>query len=89
MGARAPGEARLRVAELRAALGRSRSSRLGALAAFFPAGGFALGMGPWPCARTLATLEALGVRRPVIDEALVARYVASLRARGLLRPESA
>ncbi|MBZ0232054.1 MAG: hypothetical protein K8M05_06845, partial [Deltaproteobacteria bacterium] len=51
------------------------SSRLAALLAYFPATGFALGSGPWPCARTVATLADLGVSRPTVDDALVARYV--------------
>jgi fatty acid CoA ligase FadD9 len=68
----------------RAALDSARSSRLHALAAFFPERGFGLGMGPWPCGRTVAALAALGVARPAVDEVLVARYVASLRRRGLL-----
>ena len=68
----------------RAALERAPSSRLAGLAAFFPAGGFGLGMGPWPCARTVKRLASLGVPRPVIDAGLIGRYVASLRRRGLL-----
>jgi long-subunit acyl-CoA synthetase (AMP-forming) len=40
--------------------------------------------GPWPHARTAARLAALGVEAPEGDEALIARYLASLRARGLL-----
>ncbi len=62
-------------AEFRAALLAAPSSRLAALASFFPAAGFALGSGPWPCARTVAALAALGVARPPVDDALVARYV--------------
>lgn len=60
----------------RAALHARRSSRLAALAAFFPET-FSLGMGPWPCERTLAALAPLGVPRPRIDEAVIARYVAA------------
>ena len=45
------------------------------LAAFFPASGFALGSGPWPCARTVATLADLRIPRPPVDDALIARYV--------------
>jgi hypothetical protein len=62
----------------RSALLAARGSRLHALVAFFPET-FALGMGPWPCARTDAALAALDVRRPAIDDAIVARYVARLR----------
>ncbi|MCB9595240.1 MAG: thioester reductase domain-containing protein [Sandaracinaceae bacterium] len=62
------------------ALAASEGSRLAPLASFIatPA---SLPMGPWPCARTVAELEALGVRRPRIDEAYVARVVAFLRQR--------
>jgi len=42
------------------------------------------GMGPWPCARSLATLDGLGVRRPRIDEAIIAGHVKSLIGRGLI-----
>jgi fatty acid CoA ligase FadD9 len=59
----------------RAALLAAPSSRLAALAAFFPAAGFALGSGPWPCAATVAALTRLGVARPPVDDALVARFV--------------
>jgi fatty acid CoA ligase FadD9 len=63
--------------EFRAALHAKRTSHLHALAAFFPET-FSLGMGPWPCDITLAALAELGVARPRIDEAIVARYVAAL-----------
>jgi fatty acid CoA ligase FadD9 len=66
-------------AEFRAALLADRACRLHALAAFFPES-FSLGMGPWPCRRTTAALAALGVPRPRIDPAIIARYVAGLRA---------
>jgi thioester reductase-like protein len=59
----------------RAALLAAPTSRLAALAAFFPPTGFALGSGPWPCARTVAALADLGVIRPPVDDALIARYV--------------
>jgi thioester reductase-like protein len=72
-------------AAFREALARSGTSRLGALSAFFPAEGFSLRTGPWPHARTAARLAALGVEAPVVDEALMARYVDSLRARGFVR----
>jgi len=62
----------------RAALLANRTSRLHPLAAFFPAR-FSLGMGPWPCARSVETLAAQGIQRPRIDDALIARYVARLR----------
>ncbi len=59
----------------RAALVAAPSSRLAALGPYFPAAGFALRSGPWPCTRTVATLTALGVTRPPVDDALIARYV--------------
>ena len=62
----------------RAALLAKRTSWLHPLAAFFPAR-FSLGMGPWPCARSVETLAAQGVERPRIDDALIARYIARLR----------
>ena len=64
-------------AEFRAALLRDRSCRLAPLAAFFPEA-CTLGMGPWPCASSVATVAGLGVERPRIDDALIARYVAAL-----------
>jgi thioester reductase-like protein len=65
----------------RAALHDAKTSRLHALAAFFrPV--FSLGMGPWPCAHSLAVLAELGVERPRIDEALIARYVSAQRDEG-------
>jgi thioester reductase-like protein len=63
----------------RAALAHT-PSRLRPLLAFFPAE-LALGMGPWPCARTLAALAPLGITRPTVDDAYVARAV---RALGIL-----
>jgi thioester reductase-like protein len=66
-------------AEFRAALLADRACRLHALAAYFPER-FSLGMGPWPCRRTTLALAALGVRRPRIDAAIIARYVAALRS---------
>lgn len=62
--------------DFRAALLARPGSRLSALAAFFPPT-FSLGMGPWPCARTLAALAPLGVVRPAIDDAIIARYVSA------------
>ncbi len=62
----------------RAALLAHKTSRLHALAAFFPER-FSLGMGPWPCANSVAALAALDVHRPRIDDALIARYVERLR----------
>jgi fatty acid CoA ligase FadD9 len=64
--------------EFRVALHRAKHSRLHALAAFFPET-FALGAGPFPCARSVGELAELGVLRPKIDETLIARYVARLR----------
>ncbi len=61
----------------RAALLGAPSSRLHPLTAFFPET-FSLGMGPWPCARTLAALDGTGVVRPRIDEAIIARVLAAL-----------
>jgi fatty acid CoA ligase FadD9 len=71
----------------RTALMKSPASRLTALSSFFPARGFSMGAGPWPCARTVEALAALGVQRPVVDEALIARYVrrAARAERGLAR----
>jgi fatty acid CoA ligase FadD9 len=60
----------------RAALLANKASRLHPLAAFFPEQ-FSLGMGPWPCAKSVALLAALGVSRPRIDDALIARYVSA------------
>ncbi len=65
-------------AEFRAALLAHPTSRLHALAAFFPER-FALGMGPWPCAATLAALGSLGVVRPAIDAAILEVYARSVR----------
>ena len=62
----------------RAALLAHKTSRLHALAAFFPAQ-CSLGMGPWPCAKSVATLATLGIERPRIDDALICRYVERLR----------
>lgn len=62
----------------RAALHAATTSRLHALAAFFPPA-FSLGMGPWPCRDSLAVLATLGVERPRIDAALIARYVSAQR----------
>lgn len=67
----------------RAALFDGPANALRALAAYFPAEGFALGMGPWPDGHTRRALAELGVVCPVIDDATVARYVASLRSRGV------
>ncbi|MEO8700240.1 MAG: thioester reductase domain-containing protein [Kofleriaceae bacterium] len=65
-------------AAFRAALVEARASRLHALAAFFPER-IELGMGPWPHAATDAVLATLGVSRPTIDPAIIARYVAGRR----------
>ena len=59
-------------------------SSLSALASYFPETGFALGMGPWPSARTSQLLATLGVSRPAVDQRLIDTYVASLRERGLV-----
>lgn len=58
-----------------------RDSPLRPLAAYFPESGFALGSGPWPCDATRARLASLGVRCPVVDAPLVARYLAALADR--------
>jgi fatty acid CoA ligase FadD9 len=62
------------------------SAALRPLAAYFPEGGFALRMGPWPDGRTRARLASLGVVCPPVDERLVSGYVGWLRRRGLLVP---
>jgi len=72
-------------AQFRAALVQHRTCRLHALAAFFPEA-FSLGMGPWPCARTVSALAELGIQRPRIDDAVIARYVAAIERHGLPRP---
>jgi thioester reductase-like protein len=64
-------------AEFRDALAKAKTSRLHALAAFFPET-FSLGMGPYPCTRSVEALAALGVSRPKIDEAYIARVIASI-----------
>ncbi len=64
-------------AEFRDALSRAKGSRLHALSAFFPES-FNLGMGPYPCARSVEELGRLGVFRPAIDDAMIARVVARL-----------
>jgi hypothetical protein len=48
-------------------------SPLAPLSAYFPEGGFALHMGPWPSARTRADLAALGVVCPAVDAETIAR----------------
>lgn len=70
----------------RAALTAAPGSRLTALEGFFPAGRAAVGMGPWNSARTVAALEALGLARPPVDDALIARYVARARDRSVHEP---
>jgi fatty acid CoA ligase FadD9 len=60
-------------AEFRAALLANKTSRLHALAAFFPET-FSLGMGPFPRALSLTRLAALGIAAPLIDAATIARY---------------
>lgn len=61
-------------AEFRAALIAHRESRLHPLLAFFPET-FSLAMGPWPCDASVDALAALGVRRPRIDGAYIARWL--------------
>lgn len=61
---------------------------LSPLIAYFPVGGFALGMGPWPSARSRETLERLGVACPAADERLIRAYYESLRRRGLVGPDA-
>jgi fatty acid CoA ligase FadD9 len=52
-----------------------QADELRALASFFPATGFSLGMGPWPSARTRHRLAGLGVRCPAIDAAYLLRLI--------------
>lgn len=63
----------------RAALLGAKGSRLHPLAAFFPEE-FSLGMGPWPCAETLAALDEVGVARPAIDDEYLARLTRRILA---------
>ncbi|MBL4847907.1 MAG: thioester reductase domain-containing protein, partial [Planctomycetes bacterium] len=61
--------------EFRAALiAAGASVPLAPLRAWFPASGFRMQMGPWPCADTDARLEALGVAQPPPAADLVAAY---------------
>lgn len=61
-------------AEFRDALAKAKTSRLHALSAFLPET-FNLGMGPFPCQRSVDKLATLGVTRPKIDDAYLARLV--------------
>ncbi len=65
--------------QFRAAL-LHRRGRLSALTSFFPETGFALAMGPWPSQRSVTRLRALGIHRPPIDDAQIARYHQALLA---------
>ncbi len=69
----------------RAALAGAPTSRLHPLLPYFPETGFSMAMGPWPSSRTKAAVRALGVSAPVIDEAILAKVMASLAKRGLVR----
>lgn len=53
----------------------SRPSALTPLRAFFPARGFGLKMGPWPCPASEEALAGVGVVAPAVDEALIRTYV--------------
>lgn len=64
-------------AEFRDALAKAKTSRLHALSAFFPET-FNLGMGPFPCERSVERLGSLGVVRPEIDDAYLARVISRL-----------
>jgi thioester reductase-like protein len=57
---------------------KPKGSPLAPLASYFPAAGFALGMGPWPSGTTREALAALGVVCPKVDARLVATYLAVL-----------
>jgi fatty acid CoA ligase FadD9 len=72
-------------AKLSAACSGEAANALLPLKAFFPAGGFRLGMGPWPCEASDALLTDAGVDLPEpVGSTLVETYVASLRSRGLV-----
>lgn len=73
-------------ATFRAAL-QSTPTALAPLAAWFPARGFALRMGPWPCPASEAALARLGIASPAVDTALVATTLRGLRKAGRL-PEA-
>lgn len=64
-------------AEFRDALAKAKTSRLHALSAFLPES-FQLGMGPFPCERSVERLAKLGVARPKIDDAYLARLIARI-----------
>lgn len=66
----------------RAALAAAPASRLHPLLPYFPETGFTMTMGPWPSSKTKAAVRTLGVSAPVIDEAILAKVVASLAKRG-------
>ncbi len=71
-------------ASFRRALVAGGDEGLGALGAYFPEAGFGLAMGPWPSRRSQERLAALGVQAPVIDRAIIGRYVEALASRGLV-----
>lgn len=62
----------------RQALLADRTSPLHPLAAYFPASGFTMAMGPWPCERSKKALREVGVSAPVIDEANIGRVMRHL-----------
>ncbi len=64
-------------AEFRDALAKAKTSRLHALSAFLPET-FNLGMGPFPCERSVGKVATLGVARPKIDDAYLARLIARI-----------
>jgi thioester reductase-like protein len=57
----------------------ARPSALRPLRSYFPARGFALRMGPWPCPASERLLDEAGVAPRPVDEGLVRRYVEALR----------
>jgi fatty acid CoA ligase FadD9 len=71
-------------ASFRAAAVRPADSPLRPLTAYFPEQAFALHMGPWPSPATRRALAELGIVCPVVDDRLIAVYLAALRRRGAL-----
>lgn len=69
----------------RAALADAPTSRLHPLLPYFPETGFSMAMGPWPSTKTKEAVRALGISPPVIDEAILAKVMASLARRGFVR----
>jgi fatty acid CoA ligase FadD9 len=65
-------------AEFRAALvdaGKTHGNALLPLLSYFPAEQWALDMGPWPNARTRATLLELGLSCPPVNDAMITAYL--------------